>query len=228
MVTELQNAAGRADDLFERFDSDRNGKIDQEEFRAGLLGCGCELKEHEINYLFRSIDRDRSGVLDVGEFAAFLTNNPSTSYFRNKKQKDRRRGSMELYSMDKGYEAEAHKAAKKFERRREKQQKDKRRAYLREKGARDLGDLDILHAAASAAVKMRDGFVKFLKGGDTDTAKRRRPRISPDVNADDKFGRYQPPPPISLKPKAKKIYGPLVKAGPIAPTTPPTPKRHVR
>jgi hypothetical protein len=69
----LRSKPGVANELFKAFDSDGNGQIDLNEFKAGLRSCGCILEPQEYSFMFNFIDIDSSGDIDIEEFSKFLS-----------------------------------------------------------------------------------------------------------------------------------------------------------
>ncbi len=56
---------------FDRFDSDKNGFIDREEFAALVSSLGAELSEDRVGVAFRAIDVNGNGRIEFGEFCAW-------------------------------------------------------------------------------------------------------------------------------------------------------------
>lgn len=54
--------------VFDRFDKDRNGAIDRNEFADFLAAIGKQMSEEKIDEGFRDIDTDGSGVIEFSEF----------------------------------------------------------------------------------------------------------------------------------------------------------------
>ena len=54
--------------VFDKFDEDRNGAIDRQEFEKFLAAIGKQMTSEEIDAGFRLIDVDRSGVIEFEEF----------------------------------------------------------------------------------------------------------------------------------------------------------------
>ena len=73
-------ALATASSLFEEADTDGNGALDYDEFRAwfskdtAIAKGRAQLDENEARRLFKQYDVDGDGVLDVEEFIAYLTN----------------------------------------------------------------------------------------------------------------------------------------------------------
>uniref|UniRef100_A0A0C9S649 non-specific serine/threonine protein kinase n=1 Tax=Wollemia nobilis TaxID=56998 RepID=A0A0C9S649_9CONI len=57
-------------EMFNMFDTDKNGSITLEELRAGILKLGQQATESDIQMLMDAADVDGNGVLDYGEFVA--------------------------------------------------------------------------------------------------------------------------------------------------------------
>jgi Ca2+-binding EF-hand superfamily protein len=57
---------------FDRFDGDRNGRIDRAEFRRLLEALG-GASSAELDLGFDRIDADRTGTIDVVEFSKWWT-----------------------------------------------------------------------------------------------------------------------------------------------------------
>lgn len=62
----------RLTDLFRRWDSDGNGRIDKREFREAIGALGYDAPPAEVNRLFEEFDIDGSGVIDHREIHALL------------------------------------------------------------------------------------------------------------------------------------------------------------
>ena len=58
-------------DVFDQFDADSDGRIDEDEFVELLNHLGSELSAREAVIGFALIDTDNSGAIDFGEFAAW-------------------------------------------------------------------------------------------------------------------------------------------------------------
>ena len=59
--------------LFEKFDENRDGTIDSEELRKGLLGLNlADLPPSQVDRLVSEIDADGNGVIDLDEFDSIL------------------------------------------------------------------------------------------------------------------------------------------------------------
>jgi Ca2+-binding EF-hand superfamily protein len=56
---------------FERFDTDENGKIDEDEFSSLLQKLGVRLSENMAHTAFMAIDVNGNGVIDFGEFCSW-------------------------------------------------------------------------------------------------------------------------------------------------------------
>ena len=54
--------------VFRRFDVDKSGSLNYEEFRKGLLFMGLPLNDSEFALLCKEVDNDGSGEIDYGEF----------------------------------------------------------------------------------------------------------------------------------------------------------------
>eukprot|EP01002_Notosolenus_urceolatus_P004718 NODE_224_length_2446_cov_10.308719_g17_i12.p1 GENE.NODE_224_length_2446_cov_10.308719_g17_i12~~NODE_224_length_2446_cov_10.308719_g17_i12.p1 ORF type:complete len:538 (-),score=74.12 NODE_224_length_2446_cov_10.308719_g17_i12:833-2329(-) len=56
--------------LFKKFDLDKSGGLDPDEFVEGLRHLGFQNSEEDIKEVFKHLDRDANGVLDFNEFGA--------------------------------------------------------------------------------------------------------------------------------------------------------------
>jgi Ca2+-binding EF-hand superfamily protein len=54
--------------VFRKFDVDRDGRVDHEEFKNGLRGMGFLVSKKECNRLLKEVDKDNSGEVDYREF----------------------------------------------------------------------------------------------------------------------------------------------------------------
>jgi hypothetical protein len=55
-------------DVFQLFDTNKNGSIDQREVSVALLSLGFDPKKEEITKIFGDLDKDRSGKIEFNEF----------------------------------------------------------------------------------------------------------------------------------------------------------------
>lgn len=60
---------------FDKFDRDRNGRIDYEEFRALLESIGPQPTEEEAQLAFSIIDTEENGDVSFDEFAHWWLDN---------------------------------------------------------------------------------------------------------------------------------------------------------
>lgn len=58
----------RLQGVFDKFDSDKNGSIDRDEFAQFLAAIGRTMTPEQIDAGFKQIDRDGSGVIEFDEF----------------------------------------------------------------------------------------------------------------------------------------------------------------
>jgi|LauGreDrversion2_3_1035106.scaffolds.fasta_scaffold345672_1 hypothetical protein len=58
--------------LFDRFDTDGSGGLDEKEFVAACTLMGLNFPTTELVMMFREADDDGSGVIDVEEFSELL------------------------------------------------------------------------------------------------------------------------------------------------------------
>lgn len=58
---------------FDRFDSDKNGKIDESEFEKLLDALGLGYSHAQARAAFESIDADKSGQIEFSEFLGWWT-----------------------------------------------------------------------------------------------------------------------------------------------------------
>ena len=56
---------------FRKFDTDRNGSIDEDEFGALVRSLGVQMTPEKIAVAFMAIDVDGSRSISVGEFKAW-------------------------------------------------------------------------------------------------------------------------------------------------------------
>jgi Ca2+-binding EF-hand superfamily protein len=63
----MANSALRA--RFDRYDSDRNGQIDQTEFSTLLDALGLGYEEAQVRAAFTSLDADQDGQINFTEFS---------------------------------------------------------------------------------------------------------------------------------------------------------------
>jgi Ca2+-binding EF-hand superfamily protein len=71
LISKLADLAGLdqlRSKLFDELDTDGNGVLDLQEFRAGLVQFGMEVSENDAKLLMSFIDTDGNGVLDEEEF----------------------------------------------------------------------------------------------------------------------------------------------------------------
>lgn len=64
--------------LFSRYDVDRSGELEIEEFVAALkkVASSASLTEEDLRHLFAQVDTDGSGLVDAAEFTAFMQITP--------------------------------------------------------------------------------------------------------------------------------------------------------
>ncbi|KAF4076564.1 hypothetical protein AMELA_G00216420 [Ameiurus melas] len=60
------------EELFEKLDANKDGKVDVVELRAGLIAMGIALRTGEAQKILATGDKNRDGVLDFKEFARYL------------------------------------------------------------------------------------------------------------------------------------------------------------
>ena len=65
-ISELRN-------LFQNFDKDKNGFMDQNEFKQFLASLGMELNDDEIKEAFSIFDVNNDGKIDINEFYKVIT-----------------------------------------------------------------------------------------------------------------------------------------------------------
>jgi Ca2+-binding EF-hand superfamily protein len=63
--------------LFEEFDTDKNEKIDNEEFEQMTRRLGYSMSKKQLKKAFNSVDADRNGTIDFDEFYDWWTNKRS-------------------------------------------------------------------------------------------------------------------------------------------------------
>jgi len=76
MRLEMQEKIGtdfeRIQEQFNRFDTNRTGFIDSQQFCAMCAALGLDLTNTERDYALNLLDKDRDGVIDVYEFSAWF------------------------------------------------------------------------------------------------------------------------------------------------------------
>ncbi|KAB5535700.1 hypothetical protein PHYPO_G00121020 [Pangasianodon hypophthalmus] len=60
------------EELFEKLDTNKDGKVDVAELRTGLIAMGIALRTGEAQKILATGDKNRDGVLDFTEFARYL------------------------------------------------------------------------------------------------------------------------------------------------------------
>merc|ERR1712228_1029556 len=70
--------------VFDEFDADKGGSIDESELRAALKKLGRNLNEHEANKIFREIDVDGNGEIDFDEFRVMVGQSWFMESYQNK------------------------------------------------------------------------------------------------------------------------------------------------
>lgn len=60
---------------FQKFDTDGNGTIDENEFAKLLQSLNVSMSTEEVQVAFNAIDIDASGQIDFGEFCQWWVNN---------------------------------------------------------------------------------------------------------------------------------------------------------
>jgi len=60
---------------FDYFDDDKNGKLDEKEFRALFKAIAPDAKQSEADEGFSAIDTDSSGAIDFSEFLEWWQSN---------------------------------------------------------------------------------------------------------------------------------------------------------
>jgi hypothetical protein len=60
--------------IFDEIDTDGNGTLDPEEFRAGLDKYGMDMSDTEVSDLYRLLDANGDGVLTLEEFSSITKN----------------------------------------------------------------------------------------------------------------------------------------------------------
>jgi len=62
-------------DIFEKWDTDQNGKLSQAEMKEAVLGLGLPITDEQVEAMIRKADVDGDGQLDCMEFAAMIYRN---------------------------------------------------------------------------------------------------------------------------------------------------------
>lgn len=57
--------------VFDRFDRDRNGHIDQDEFTSLIASLGTKMNEDDLRTAFLALDVNQNGLIDFSEFCAW-------------------------------------------------------------------------------------------------------------------------------------------------------------
>ena len=71
-------------DIFQRFDKDKSGSVDHEEFINGVKSCDVQLTDEEIQILIEKLDKDGDGEIDYGYVITTLYIQPiETHYYVN-------------------------------------------------------------------------------------------------------------------------------------------------
>ncbi|KAL7851037.1 hypothetical protein AOLI_G00213930, partial [Acnodon oligacanthus] len=60
------------EELFEKLDTNKDGKVDVAELRAGLIAMGISLRTGAAQKIVTTGDKNKDGVLDFSEFARYL------------------------------------------------------------------------------------------------------------------------------------------------------------
>ena len=61
-------------EIFDHYDSDKNGVIDRDEFRALLLSLDPEFSEDDVRTGLSALDDNENGVIDWDEFVEWWSN----------------------------------------------------------------------------------------------------------------------------------------------------------
>lgn len=69
---ELGMSLQRATRLFQTFDADANGGLDEEEFKHMMRSLKIGFNDHAMEQMFHILDGDVSGAVDVGEYLRFI------------------------------------------------------------------------------------------------------------------------------------------------------------
>ncbi|GLC54076.1 hypothetical protein PLESTB_000821000 [Pleodorina starrii] len=69
LAAKLGNARDKMRAVFRRFDTDRNSRINREEFAKGIAALRIDVSRDQVDRLFDLADTDRNGLIDYTEFA---------------------------------------------------------------------------------------------------------------------------------------------------------------
>ena len=58
--------------IFERYDGDRNGRLDYKEVRVALAAFGLDVSDDKSRSYLNKYDRDKSGHMEIDEFALLV------------------------------------------------------------------------------------------------------------------------------------------------------------
>ena len=58
--------------IFERYDGDRNGRLDYKEVRVALAAFGLDVSDDKSKSYLNKYDRDKSGHMEIDEFALLV------------------------------------------------------------------------------------------------------------------------------------------------------------
>lgn len=67
-VDDLTSSGDELVDIFQRYDRDRTGQIDREEFARLLEALGTNVNDEELQIALDIVDTDRTGKISFGEF----------------------------------------------------------------------------------------------------------------------------------------------------------------
>merc|ERR1711881_201472 len=65
-------------DAFNKFDGDRDGKLNQWDFKQAWVFLGLKGSESELEEAFNEVDEDHSGFVDLSEFMKTIRSNRLT------------------------------------------------------------------------------------------------------------------------------------------------------
>lgn len=92
IVTRIEQRSADIKDIFRKFDDDKSGHLNYNEFRKGLLFMNCPLNDKEFDMLCTEVDNDGNGTVDYAEFVEDMQESsiPTTQFGEASDGNDRR------------------------------------------------------------------------------------------------------------------------------------------